>query len=101
MKRKFDSIQVKFQKLTAGSNAAFLDVAPCILIEIDQRFALITEAVRNSETWTISTRLHGPTLQKAEIFIDLNLLYPFSLTKLLQFVNNCKNQVEFIITSLI
>jgi peptidoglycan biosynthesis protein MviN/MurJ (putative lipid II flippase) len=55
--------------------AVFSDVAPCILVHIDQRFreaycliALMMEAVSTSHTSSIASRLHGAAFQKTAVF---------------------------------
>jgi hypothetical protein len=59
--------------------AVFWDVAPCSLVDNEQRFrkaycpiirVMMMEAVRSSDM-SISTRLHGATSQKIAIFIRI------------------------------
>jgi hypothetical protein len=48
--------------------AAFRDVAPCWLVDIDQRFRERTASINTLKRRLISTRLHSTASQKRVIF---------------------------------
>jgi hypothetical protein len=60
---KVGALKLRFQVVTALSlkMAVFWDVAPCSLVEIDQRFR---DAFLNRHS--VSTRLHGTASQKTD-----------------------------------
>jgi hypothetical protein len=65
---------MSFQVLTAASMkmTAFWDIAPCSLVDVDRLIALMTEAVRTSET---SVNLYEIKLRNIPEYCHLNEPY--------------------------